>query len=69
MKFDTNYQLLADMYQDDYFPDFLVDKIKNLLQQVIELLETGETDMTIIQNKFDEAVESINDFQDEIEEN
>ena len=69
MKFDTNYQLLADMYQDDYFPDFLVDKIKNLLQQVIELLETGETDMTIIQNKFDEAVESINDLQDEFEEN
>lgn len=24
--FDTNYQLLAEMYQDDYFPAFLVDK-------------------------------------------
>ena len=68
-KFDANYQLLADMYQDDYFPDFLVDKIKSLLQQVIDLLENGETDLTIIQNKFDEAVESINDLQDEFEEN
>ena len=68
-KFDANYQLLADMYQDDYFPDFLVDKIKSLLQQVIDLLETGETDLTIIQNKFNEAVESINDLQDEFEEN
>ena len=25
--FDTRYKLLADMYQDEYFPDFLVDKV------------------------------------------
>lgn len=37
--FDTNYQLLAEMYQDDYFPAFLVDKIKNELQKVIDLLK------------------------------
>lgn len=36
--FDTNYQLLAEMYRDDYFPAFLVDKIKNELQKVIDLL-------------------------------
>ena len=41
--FDTNYQLLAEMYRDDYFPAFLVDKIKNELQKVINLLESGET--------------------------
>ena len=40
--FDTNYQLLAEMYRDDYFPVFLVDKIKNELQKVIDLLESGE---------------------------
>ena len=40
--FDTNYQLLAEMYRDDYFPAFLVDKIKNELQKVIDLLESGE---------------------------
>ena len=68
-KFDANYQLLSDMYQDDYFPNFLVDKIQALLQQVIDLLETGETDLEVIQNKFDEIVEEINDLQDEFEEN
>lgn len=28
-KFDQDYKLLADMYQDGYFPDFLVDKVRS----------------------------------------
>ena len=31
--FDSNYQLLDEMYEDEYFPDFLVDKVKNELQK------------------------------------
>ena len=27
-KFDANYYMLEDMYEDDYYPTFLVDKIK-----------------------------------------
>ena len=41
--FNTSYKLLEEMYQDEYYPDFLVDKVKNELQKVIDLLETGET--------------------------
>lgn len=26
--FDPNYKLLDEMYQDDYYPDFLVDKVR-----------------------------------------
>ena len=26
--FDPNYKLLDEMYQDDYYPAFLVDKVK-----------------------------------------
>ena len=37
--FDSNYKLLNEMYQDDYYPDFLVDKVKDELQKVIDLLE------------------------------
>ena len=37
------------MYQDGYFPDFLVDKVKVELQKVIDLLENGETDTEVIQ--------------------
>ncbi len=35
--FDKNYKLLEEMYQDGYFPDFLVDKVKAELQKVIDL--------------------------------
>lgn len=45
-QFDSKYNLLADMYQDEYYPKFLVDKIKDELQKVIDLLESGETDLT-----------------------
>ena len=37
--FDVNYKLLDEMYQDEYYPDFLVDKVKAALQEVIDLLE------------------------------
>ncbi len=67
--FDPNYQMLAEMYQDDYYPDFLVDKISALLRKVIALLENDETDLKVIQSALDEAVEGINDLQAEFDEN
>ena len=67
--FDENYRLLEDMYQDEYFPDFLVDKIKTLIQNVIIFLESGELDLQKIQEKFDEMTLAINDLQEEFEEN
>lgn len=67
--FDTNYKLLDEMYQDEYFPNFLVDKIKDELQKVIDLLENGEIDTEIVQEKLDEVVCAINDLQDEFDEN
>ena len=45
--FDPNYKLLDEMYQDDYYPAFLVDKVKDELQKVIALLESGETDTDV----------------------
>ena len=30
--FDPNYKLLDEMYQDYYYPTFLVDKVKDELQ-------------------------------------
>ena len=67
--FDVNYKLLDEMYQDEYYPDFLVDKVKAALQEVIDLLECGETDTEVIQEKLDKAVCAVNDLQDEFEEN
>ena len=67
--FDPNYKLLDEMYQDEYYPNFLVDKIKNQLQKVIDLLESGETGTEAVQETLDEAVRSINDLQEEFDEN
>ena len=39
--FDQNYKLLNEMYRDEYYPNFLVDKIRNWLQEVIDLLESN----------------------------
>ena len=67
--FDPNYKLLDEMYQDDYYPAFLVDKVKDELQKVIALLESGETDTEVVQETLDEAVCGINDLQEEFDEN
>lgn len=68
-KFDADYKLLDDMYRDGYFPDFLVDKVKELVENIIEFLETGERNLEKIQSKFDEMTLAINDLQEEFEEN
>ena len=31
--FDPNHKLLDEMYRDDYYPAFLVDKVKGELQR------------------------------------
>lgn len=66
-KFDSQYELLSEMYRDGYFPDFLVDKVKAELVRVIDLLEAGETDTEVIQEKLDEMTQAINDLEEEFE--
>ncbi|WP_287388685.1 DUF5713 family protein, partial [Lachnospira sp.] len=38
-------------------------------QKVIDLLESGETNIDIVQEKLDEVVRAINDLQEEFDEN
>lgn len=68
-KFDKNYLLLGEMYRDEYFPTFLVDKVKALIEQVIAYLETGASDTDEIQEKLDAMTAGINELQEEFEEN
>ena len=68
-KFDESYELLEEMYSDELFPDFLVDKVKYLIEDVIRYLETGITEEMAIQEKFDEMTIAINDLQEEFDEN
>lgn len=68
-KFDENYILLEDMVNDEYYPKFLVDKLKELIVPVIKLLENGETNTDIIQSKLDEMTLAINELQEEFYDN
>ena len=68
-KFDENYVLLKDMVEDDYYPKFLVKKVKDCITPVIALLESGERDKEVIQAKLDEMTLAINDLQEEFDEN
>ncbi len=56
---------LKGMYQDSYYPKFLVDKIKDLLEQIVRYLEQGPHPFEDIQVKFDEITRAINDLEDE----
>ena len=67
-KFDKNYVLLEDMVSDDYYPKFLVDKVKDLIIPVIDLLENGEENKTVIQKALDTMTLAINDLQEEFDE-
>ena len=67
--FDADYQPLYEMYDDEYFPDFLVDKIKAELDKVEAVLAGGEKDTAIIQQYFDTMTRAINDLEAEFEEN
>lgn len=58
---------LTDMYSDSYFPNFLVDKIKESIKKIYEVLENGETDLEVIQTVCDNSVIEINNLEDEFD--
>ena len=67
--FDQNIILLSGMYQDPYFPDFLVDKVRTALEKLIAYLEPQTHSLHEIQNCLDAITDAINDLQGDFEEN
>ena len=63
------FEYLKDMYQDQYFHDVLVDKVKNLLKDVVKYLESGKHSNYDIQQELDKAIMGINVLQEEFEKN
>lgn len=65
-KFDDQYILLQNMYEDTYYPQFLVDKIKWQFIHLIEYFEGMDLkDTSLIQDKLDEFTMFINSLQQE----
>lgn len=68
-KLSSDFVYLKDMYVDEYFPNFLVDKVKAELAKVVEFLEQGNKDTDEIQSRLDVAINAINDLVEEFDEN
>ncbi len=65
-KFDDQYVLLQNMFEDTYYPQFLVEKIKWQFIHLIEFLEgTDVRELSVIQDKLDEFTMFINSMQQE----
>lgn len=62
-------KLLLEMYRDPYYPNFLVDKIKELLVEVVSFIASGEHSYEQIQEALSKAVIGVNDLQEEFDEN
>jgi len=64
------HDFLRDMYNDDYFPGFLVDKIKAILIELCEEIEKknpqSPDDLLVLTHA---ATEKINALEDEFSEN
>ena len=65
-----SHKFLEDMYNDGYFPDFLVDKIKKILTDLCEEIEaqapSTNEELYVLTHT---ATEKINDLEEEFESN
>ncbi len=68
-KLSPDFKYLEEMYNDSYFPNFLVDKVKEQIVKVVSFLESGTHTNDEIQVKLDEMTLAINDLQEEFDQN
>jgi methyl-accepting chemotaxis protein len=68
-KMPKDFEYVKEMYDDNYYPDFLVDKVKDAIQAAVVFIEEGSRSSEEIQSAFDEMVLKINALQEEFEEN
>lgn len=68
-KLDPEFKYLLDMYEDSFFPTFLVDKIKLIIIKVVHFIEESTHTIEEVQENLDEMTIAINELQNEFYEN
>ena len=68
-KLPDDFEYLPDMYSDGYFPNFLVDKVKDIIKEAVAFIEEGTHSKEEIQGAFDKMTIAINELQEEFEDN
>jgi len=66
---NKKFSYLAEMYNDSFFPNLLVDQIKLHIEDVVQFLEKGTHNKVKAQEKLDEMTEAINGLQNEFAQN
>ena len=66
----AEHKWLKDMRQDEYFPNFLIDKLEAIMLEVCYKIEDKEpNDLSALYKLTNEAVEVINDLQQDFADN
>ncbi len=66
----VNYQFLQEMYEDEYFPNILVDKCKDILVRLCESIESNEPgNLDSLYELTRVATEEFNAMEEEFEQN
>ena len=68
-KLPGDFTLLPEMYADSYFPNFLVDKVRDRIMGTVSFIEGGSHSTGEIQAAFDQMTLDINDLQEAFDEN
>jgi Family of unknown function (DUF5713) len=68
-KLPEDFEYLRDMYHDSYFPDNLVDKLRDTIKATVNFIEEGQHTNDEIQESLDQMTIRINHLQEEFEEN
>ena len=56
--FDDQYILLEELYEDSFYPDFLIDKIKYLLEDFINFVEQKPKNMADVGDKIYDLIQN-----------
>ncbi len=68
-KFDDQYLLLEQLYEDSRYPDFLIDKIKYVLVDFINYLETNPYNLQEIEDKIYDTFTTANNLPNDYLDN
>jgi len=68
-KLNSEFNYLSDMYEDSYYPSFLVDKIQLNIRKVVDFIEEGNYSLEGVQEKLDEMTVANNELQNEFYQN
>lgn len=68
-KLPENFEYIPEMCNDDFYPPFLVDKLKIVIKETVDQLEKGNLSNRDIQELFDKMIAKTNALQEEFEEN